>query len=408
MEKKVKLAVIGCGQRGMALLHTLSALPDVEIIAVSDLYQDRMAEASERIYNTKGNRPLQIVDYEEVLKLDDLEVVIVSSSWENHIDVAIGAMKAKKTVGMEVGGVYTVEECWQLIRAYEETKTPFMFLENCCYDKQELMALRMVRDGLFGKVVHCSGAYGHDLREEVTGGAENRHYRLRNYLNRNAENYPTHELGPIAKILDINRGNRMLTLVSVSSKSFGMEAYVEERKETINPNLLGRDFAQGDIVTTIITCAGGETILLKLDTSLPRFYDRELVLRGTKGMYLTSPNIVFLDGVHPEEYWTGIENTEKLFNNATEYEDKYLPDFWKNITPEQRDLGHGGMDYFMMRAFIDAYKKGEEMPIDVYDAASWMVITVLSEESIALGGHPVTIPDFTRGKWLIRERKDVI
>jgi len=408
MEKKVKLAVIGCGQRGMALLHTLSALPDVEIIAVSDLYQDRMAEASERIYNTKGNRPLQIVDYEEVLKLDDLEVVIVSSSWENHIDVAIGAMKAKKTVGMEVGGVYTVEECWQLIRAYEETKTPFMFLENCCYDKQELMALRMVRDGLFGKVVHCSGAYGHDLREEVTGGAENRHYRLRNYLNRNAENYPTHELGPIAKILDINRGNRMLTLVSVSSKSFGMEAYVEERKETINSNLLGCDFAQGDIVTTIITCTGGETILLKLDTSLPRFYDRELVLRGTKGMYLTSPNIVFLDGVHPEEYWTGIENTEKLFNNATEYEDKYLPDFWKNITPEQRDLGHGGMDYFMMRAFIDAYKKGEEMPIDVYDAASWMVITVLSEESIALGGHPVTIPDFTRGKWLIRERKDVI
>ncbi|MGI6767890.1 MAG: Gfo/Idh/MocA family protein [Bacilli bacterium] len=408
MEKKVKLAVIGCGQRGMALLHTLSALPDVEIIAVSDLYQDRMAEASERIYNTKGNRPLQIVDYEEVLKLDDLEVVIVSSSWENHIDVAIGAMKAKKTVGMEVGGVYTVEECWQLIRAYEETKTPFMFLENCCYDKQELMALRMVRDGLFGKVVHCSGAYGHDLREEVTGGAENRHYRLRNYLNRNAENYPTHELGPIAKILDINRGNRMLTLVSVSSKSFGMEAYVEERKETINSNLLGCDFAQGDIVTTIITCAGGETILLKLDTSLPRFYDRELVLRGTKGMYLTSPNIVFLDGVHPEEYWTGIENTEKLFNNATEYEDKYLPDFWKNITPEQRDLGHGGMDYFMMRAFIDAYKQSEEMPIDVYDAASWMVITVLSEESIALGGHPVTIPDFTRGKWLIRERKDVI
>lgn len=408
MERTVKLAVIGCGQRGSALLHTLSALPDVEVIAVCDLYQDRMEDAAERIYTTKGNRPLQISDYEEVLKMDELEVVIVSSSWENHIDVAIAAMKAKKTVGMEVGGVYTVEECWQLVRTYEETKTPFMFLENCCYDKQELMALRMVRDGLFGKVVHCSGAYGHDLREEVTRGVENRHYRLRNYLNRNAENYPTHELGPIAKILDINRGNRMMTLVSVASKSFGMETYVEERKETINPDLLGRDFAQGDIVMTIITCAGGETILLKLDTSLPRFYDRELVLRGTKGMYLTSPNIVFLDGVHPEEYWTGFENTEKFFNNAKEYEEKYLPDFWKNITPEQRELGHGGMDYFMMRAFIDAYKNGEEMPIDVYDAAAWMVITVLSEESIAMGGHPVAIPDFTRGKWLIRERKDVI
>ena len=232
MERTVKLAVIGCGQRGSALLHTLSALSDVEVIAVCDLYQDRMEDAAERIYTTKGNRPLQIADYEEVLKMDELEVVIVSSSWENHIDVAIAAMKAKKTVGMEVGGVYTVEECWQLVRTYEETKTPFMFLENCCYDKQELMALRMVRDGLFGKVVHCSGAYGHDLREEVTRGVENRHYRLRNYLNRNAENYPTHELGPIAKILDINRGNRMMTLVSMPA-NFLNGKYVEERKESI-------------------------------------------------------------------------------------------------------------------------------------------------------------------------------
>lgn len=148
-----------------------------------------------------GRLPAVTTDYREVLRREDVDAVVISCAWESHIPVAVEAMRAGKAVGMEVGGAYSVKQCWDLVDAYEQTGTPFMFLENCCYGRRELMALNMVKQGLFGEVVHCRGGYMHDLRTEVGTGCEMRHYRLRNYIHRNAENYPTHELGPIAKFL---------------------------------------------------------------------------------------------------------------------------------------------------------------------------------------------------------------
>jgi len=349
--------------------------------------------------------PFKTLNYKELVNRDDVDVVTVFSSWESHIKIAIDAMNNKKIVGLEVGGAEAIDECWELVDTYEKTKMPIMLLENCCYGKNEMLVRNMVRDGMFGEIVHCHGAYGHDLRQEVSCGKENRHYRLNHYLNRNCENYPTHELGPIAKILDINRGNRMVSLVSVASKSAGIKQYIEDRKDTfVNRELIGKDFKQGDIVNTIITCANGETISLRLDTSLPRSYSREFTIRGTKGMYEENTNSVFLDG-EKEEFET-VEHYKKVIDNAKQYEEKYLPDYWKNITPEQLE-GHGGMDYFQFDAFFDAIRENKPMPIDVYDAASWMVVTALSEYSIANENIPVEIPDFTRGEWKTRERFDV-
>ena len=301
---------------------------------------------------------------------------------------------------------YTVEECWSLVDTWEKTRVPFMFMENCCYNRDELLATAIARKGLFGRIVHLSGAYAHDLRTEVTGGKENRHYRLRNYLARNCENYPTHELGPMAKILDINRGNRMVSLVSVASKSFGMEQFVEDRRDTIvNKDLIGVDFAQGDIVNTIITCENGETMTLKLDTSLPRSYSREFCVRGTKGLYEQDINGVYFDG--QPEFWTRLEYIDKYRDTANKYS-SMLPNAWQEITKEALEAGHGGMDYVELRDFVDRLKSGEEMMCDVYDAAAWMVITALSEKSIKEGGAPQQIPDFTRGAYKTRPSADVL
>jgi hypothetical protein len=228
---------------------------------------------------------------------------------------------------------------------------------------------------------------------------------LEEYLHRNCENYPTHELGPMAKALDINRGNRMVSLVSVATKSFGMEQYVLDHKDKVDPALQGVDFAQGDVVNTVITCENGETMLLTLDTSLPRSYNRAFTIRGTKGMYEQFTNSVFLDGDH--EYWTGAEFIEKNLNNADKYND-LLPDCWRNITKEQLDSGHGGMDYVELRDFVDRLKLGREMALDVYDAASWMVVSCLSEESIKKGGAPMEIPDFTKGAYKTRKETEII
>lgn len=404
--KEIRVGVIGLGCRGKDNLGTMLEFDDVKITAVCDDYTDRCERGAELVKKAQNTIPFITTDYNEILNRDDVDVVTIFTSWDTHISIAVDAMKAGKIVGMEVGGAKSVDECWKLVKTQEETGIAFMLLENCCYGRTELLVRNMARDGIFGDIVHCHGAYAHDLREEVTCGKENRHYRLKQYLSRNCENYPTHELGPIAKILDINRGNRMVRLVSMASKAMGAERYINDRAETfVNKDLIGRKFKQGDIVNTLIACEGGETISLTLDTTLPRSYSREFTIRGTKGMYEENTHSVFLDG--DKETGDSFAHYKEVIGNATRFEDKYLPDYWKNLTQHQIEFGHGGMDYFMFKKFFDTIKSNKPMPIDVYDAAAWMCVTALSEYSIANGNIPVDIPDFTNGSWKIRPRLDV-
>ena len=407
---KVRIGVVGYGQRGSTVTKaSLHFIDTIEVTAVCDLYQDRVDAGIKDSEEKYGNKVLGTLDYHELLDADCVDAVYVACSWEYHIEVAIEAMKKGKIVALEVGGAYSIDELHRLVRAYEETKTPIMFMENCCFDKFELLTTAVARAGKLGKVVHCHGTYAHDLRHEISAGNINRHYRLRNYTYRNSENYPTHELGPIAKLLNINRGNRMLTLVSMASKACGLEQYVKDHPELVekDPTLDGRTFKQGDIVHTIITCAGGETILLRLDTTLPRpYYSREFGIRGTKGFTNKDTNTIYLDG--EKEFWETVDGVKEYINSADKYDEDYLPPLWKNITKEELESGHGGIDTLEFKVFADCVLNNKEMPIDVYDAASWMAVTALSEQSIMTGGAPQFIPDFTDGKWINREPRDVV
>lgn len=404
--EKIKVGIIGFGCRSYGMTSILLGFDDVEVVAVCDKYEDRVENGLKLVKEKKGNDAFGTTDYKELLAIKEIDAVYIATDWNMHFPIAIDSMKAGKAVALEVGGAYSVEDCWELVDTAEKTKVQFMFMENCCYNRDELLATAIARTGKLGRIVHLSGAYGHDLRGEVTGGKENRHYRLNEYLTRNCENYPTHELGPMAKALNINRGNRMVSLVSVATGSFGMEEYVESRKDTIvNKDLIGVDFAQGDIIHTIITCENGETMMLRLDTSLPRSYNREFTIRGTKGMYEQISNSVYFDG--QPEYWSSVEYIDKYKNSAEEFKD-LLPNEWKVITPEALEAGHGGMDYVELREFVDRLKDGGQMQCDVYDAASWMVIACLSEKSIKEGGAPQLIPDFTRGAYKTRPAKDVL
>ena len=218
------------------------------------------------------------------------------------------------------------------------------------------------------------------------------------YKNRCLENYPTHELGPISKCLNINKGNRMLSLVSVASKARGIETYMKDHVPADHP-FAGKKFKQGDVINTIITCAGGETIHLTLDTTLPRaFYSREFTIRGTKGMCEESG---------AEKYTFFLEGMEegKYFDNKAEMYEKYDHPLHKEFSSLGEKGGHGGMDWLVTRAFVESVKTETEPPIDVYDTAVWLAIGPLSEASINKGSQPVEIPDFTRGKWFRRENE---
>ena len=399
--ENLKVGFIGLGGRGRGLMKSvLKRIDDVDVVAVCDSYEDRAAAAAELVRQFRNTDAAAYTDSAAFLADENVDIVIISSAWEAHIPLAVESMRAGKVTAIEVGGAYSVEDCWLLVRTWEETRVPFMFLENCCYGERELLATRLARQGKLGEIVYCHGAYAHDLRDEISGGVKNRHYRLRNYLARNCDNYPTHNLGPIARLLNINRGNRMLKLVSMGSKSRGLEAYVRENEEFAF--LRGKHFAQSDVVTTMITCADGSLITLKLDTTLPRAYSREFTVSGTKGIYSERGNILLTEE-------KGFDHNQ-FMNDYRDSADAYQaerPKIWRDITEEEIKAGHGGMDTLMLRSFFDAVRDGKPMPIDVYDAASWMVISCLTEASIANGGAPMDIPDFTGGRWILRQPEDV-
>ena len=398
MKENLGVAVIGLGNRGRSLLkYCILPQPGVSVLAVCDAYDDRLEKGVGMVKDAGQPAPRAVRDYHEILAMDDVDAVLILSSWETHIKMACDAMRAGKYTAIEVGGAHSISDCWELVRTHEQTGVHCLMLENCCYGREEMMVLNMVRQGLFGEIVHCQGGYRHDLREEIAFGRETRHYRFDNYLKRNGENYPTHELGPSASILNINRGNRMLSLVSMASKSVGLHEYLL-REKGLEHDASKMHFAQSDVVTTLIKCAQGETICLTLDTTLPRAYSRGFHIQGTKGMYMEDNNSLFIDG-KDNEY--DLKWREK-WDNAKEYQEAYDHPVWKKYLEEGVRGGHDGMDWLVLRRFFDCVRQNAPAPIDVYDAAAWMSITALSEQSVSMGGMPVAIPDFTNGMWLKR------
>ena len=399
MGRKVRLGIIGTGARGFSMMRDVfTQHEDVEIAAVYDPFVDRMEKAADYLVEQGRPRPVLAESFEQLITMEDVEAVYIASSWDTHIPYSIAAMEAGKIVGCEVAGAYSVRDCWRLVETYEKTGTPIMLFENCCYGRKEMMVKNMVKQGVFGRIVHCEGGYCHDLRQELAESRPRAHYRLDEYLKRNGENYPTHELGPIAQVLGINRGNRMLTLCSVSSCAHGLHEYIQEHID--DEELKNAQVNQGDVVNTIIKCANGETILMTLDTTLPRYYCRNFTVQGTKGMYREDNNSIFFDiPEHLEKHVQWHEN----WDNALKYREQYDDPVWAQYEKDGIKRGHGGMDWLEVVDFIDCIQNAKPMPIDVYDMASWMCITSLSEESIAQGGHPVAIPDFTGGKWVTRK-----
>lgn len=410
-DKRLKIGVIGLGQRGAAygmkdgsigLLGNILNNPDALVTALCDSHAERVEFAAEKVIKAGQSEPLKTADFNEVLH-SGVDAVIVATSWASHVEVALAAMQNGVAVGIEVGGTHNLDDMRKLVQTYEKTKTPFMFLENCCYNKDELLVTSLTRNGKLGEICYCHGAYCHDLRNEITEVALRQgHYRLEEYKNHNCENYPTHELGPIVKLLGITRGNKFTYLTATASKARGLNEYIDSHQEV--SALKGAEFKQGDVVTTAIKCENGELITLKLDTTLPRLYDREITVSGTKGYYSQTLKAVILDGDKFDHEKNTIQDALNSQNDYVEY----LPEDWKTITEEQLKSGHGGMDYIMMKHFFRAVANKEEMPIDVYEACAMMCVTALSEQSIKNNGASVEVPDFTDGNYKNRQIVDVL
>ena len=415
-DKKVKIALIGVGMRGQSNLDILAKRNDVDVVAFADPNPIMMASAQKILI--KNNRPKAQefgngdYDYRNLLQLKNVDAVIISTPWEWHKIQGLEAMKAKKIVGMEVGGALDLKECWDYVKTHEETGTPLFAMENVCYRRDVMAILNMVRKGMFGELLHGEGGYKHDLRgvlfndgktpynsgvEFGDKGFSEAEWRTEHYVNRNAELYPTHGLGPVAMMMDINRGNRLLRLSSFSSKARGLHDYIVNHPKggENHPNAKVK-FLQGDIVTTQIACANGETILLTHDTSLQRPYNLGFKVQGTKGLWEDFGWGEFNQG---HIYFEKLMNHSHRWENTEKWMQEYDHPLWKKFENQASGAGHGGMDWFLINTFVECIKRNIEFPMDVYDLATWYSITPLSEKSIQKNGKVMEIPDFTNGKW---------
>lgn len=392
INRTVRLGIIGFGWRGSDQTETLLAMPDVEICAICDTDPERVKNGLELVKKTRGSECFGTGDYREVNRMADLDGVVIMTDWSTHTRIAVDALRCGKAVAMEVGPASSVQECWDLVHAVEDTNGTFMFLENQCYEDRTLTLLNMIRAGAFGQLVYASGGYQHDLRDEIGNGDTYGHYRQRNFLHRNGEIYPTHELGLLAKAVGINRGNRMVSLTAMASKAVGLhEWFVKNRPD--RPDLASVGVAQGDIAAVLIKCANGELIQLVHDCTTPHPFNQDLRIQGTRGIWREAGGTIYIEGESPFEQWQPEEEQFK----------KYRHPMWQAYEKFGLRGGHDGLDYLTLRAFVDVVQNGGKSPIDVYDAAAWMSIGCLSEDSVAMGGCPVPIPDFTSGRWLNRE-----
>lgn len=403
-DEKVRLGFIGTGGRGIWLLRLALGRDDVEVNGVCDIKEEAANNAAKIVTDTGRKKPGiysgSKESFRQLIARDDLDGIVIATPWLWHTPMAVAVMKAGKYAAVEVPAATTEEECWDLVNTYEETGMPCMILENVCYRRDVMAVLNMVREGLFGELVHCHCGYQHDLRQvkfnpgvEFGPGANGEaEWRTFHSIYRNGDVYPTHGLGPIANYLNINRGNRFVTLYSVATKSRGLHEYVVQTAGENHPNADIR-FKLGDIVTTLIQTAGGETIMISHDTNLPRPYSLGFRVQGTKGLWMKDGDQIYIEGVSEPHRW---ESSDK-------YLEKYDHPLWKKYEEQAAGSGHGGMDFFVMHAFIESVKRKVQPPLDVYDAAAWCVVSSLSERSIANGGEPQDFPDFTRGMWMMRK-----
>lgn len=410
----VKLAIIGVGLRGQGHLNLSLRRKDVSVVAICDI-DSRMLEMSNDIIKKSG-KPMPKVftgdnyAYRKLLEMKDLDGIIIATPWEWHSPMILDALAAGiKYIGTEVILGITLQQHWDVVKAAEYHKANVMMLENVCYRRDVMAALNMVRQGLFGEIIHLQGGYQHDLRgvklndgkTAYSSGVEfgekafsEARWRTNHSVHRNGDLYPTHGIGPVAMMVDINRGNRFLSLSSFSSKSRGLHDYIVDKGGANHPNAKV-SFKLGDVVTTHIKCVNGETILLQHDTSLPRPYSLGFRVQGTKGLWMDVNNSVYVEGTSKHDQW----------DDSKTWFEKYDHPLWKRWSKETEGAGHGGMDFFVLHGFIESIKRKKPTPMDVYDAASWSAIVPLSETSIELGNETVEFPDFTGGQWMERKNE---
>ena len=388
----VRVGFVGVGGMGGAHVRNFLGLEGIEIVALCDIDSARNEEVSSWVTDDGRAPPAMYgrdeTDFVRMCETEDLDLVFTATPWEWHVPVCVSAMENGKHAATEVPAAYTTDDCWRLVEYAEKYRKHCVMMENCNYDRPEMMVFHMARLGLFGDILHAECGYLHDLREIKFSDVGEGLWRRAHSMVRDGNLYPTHGLGPVANVMDINRGDQFEYLVSMSSPSQGLQEWA---MANYPENHLKRSerYVLGDVNTTMIKTVRGRTIYLSHDTNLPRPYSRIHMVQGTKGLFQGYPHRVHIEGMSPGHEW----------QDWMDLRDEYDHPLWKDLEEQSAGAGHGGMDFIEDYRLVKCLRAGEPTDMNVYDAAAMSVITPLSEWSVANRSRPIDVPDFTRGRW---------
>jgi predicted dehydrogenase len=388
----VRIGFVGIGLQGGGHVQNFLKIPGCRITAVCDIREERTTWATDQIVKAGHPAPAAYTrgprDFERLCATENLDLVFTATPWEWHVPVMLSAMKHGKHAATEVPAAMTLEDCWEIVETAEKERRHCLMMENCNYDWPEMMAFNMVRQGLFGEILHAEGGYLHDLREIKFEKRNEGLWRRAWAQKLNGNLYPTHGLGPIANCLDINRGDRFDYLVSMSSNSRGLQDWAVDHFPEGAPERQEK-FVLGDVNTSLIKTVRGRTIMVQHCTNLPRPYSRINLVQGTKGLFSGYPNRLYIEGRGRAHQWVDVATLRAEFEHP----------LWKEIAAQAAGAGHGGMDYIEDYRLIKCLREGLPLDMTVYDAAALSAVVDLSVRSVAKSGQPVAVPDFTRGRW---------
>ncbi len=409
----VRVGYVGVGLQGGGHVRNLLSIPGCRVVALCDIVPAKVERYQQRAVEAGFPEPAGYSDgpwdFVRMCEEEDLDLVYTATPWEWHVPVMLAAMENGKHAASEIPAAYTLEDCWKLVEAAEKYDKHCVMMENCNYDRPELMVFNMVRQGLFGELLHAECGYLHDLRGIKFEDRNEGLWRREHAILRNGNLYPTHGLGPIANCLDIDRGDRFEYLVSMSSPSRGLQEYAAANYPEGDPKR-DEQYALGDVNTALIKTAQGRTIYLSHDTNLPRPYSRIHLLQGTKGIFQGYPNRVYFEGFGRGHRWIddeGYDHEEERYDLARMWE-QYEHPIITELREQSEGAGHGGMDYVEDYRLIKCLNEGLPTDTNVYWAASISAVCELTEISVANGSAPVEFPDFTRGRWRSYPRWEIV
>jgi len=389
----VRIGMVGVGLQGTSHVRNFLGVEGCQITAVCDIVPEKAERSATLVEEAGFPRPTLYTngetDFQRLCAEEELDLVFTATPWEWHVPVCLSAMENGKHAATEVPAAYTLDDCWALVEAAERYRKHCIMMENCNYGRMEMLCFNLVKQGLLGEILHAEGGYLHDLRAIKFEDRDEGLWRRAHSMQRNGNLYPTHGLGPVANCMDINRGDRFATLVSMSSPSRGLQLWAEEHYPPEDPKRQ-EHYVLGDVNSSLIRTALGRTILVQHNTNLPRPYSRINTVEGTRGIFSDYPGRVYIEG------WS---QRPHQWDEAEAWLEEYDHPLWKEMEERSQGAGHGGMDFMEDYRLIKCLREGLPTDMNVYDAAAISAVTPLSEWSVANGSAPIEFPDFTRGRW---------